>query len=86
MIDPNMKITDLANFDSITSKSPFDVTDDVALLVREAVVNATSTVMQQEDITSEQEAALSRVQRLVIGLWQNHHGESNDPGSMTIHL
>lgn len=86
MIDPNMKITDLANFDSITRQTPFDVTDDVALLVREAVINATSTVMQQEDITAEQEAALSRVQQLVIGLWQNHHGDDNQPGSMTIHL
>lgn len=86
MIAPNMKITDLANFDSITRKSPFDVTDDVALLVREAVINATSTVMQQESITPEQSAALSRVQQLVIGLWQNHHGDDNQPGGMTLHL
>lgn len=86
MFDPNMKITDLANFDSITNKSPFDVTDDVALLVREAVINATSTVMRQDDITPDQAEALSRVQRLVIGLWQNHHGENNQPGSMTVNL
>lgn len=86
MIDPKMKITDLADFDSITRHTPFDVTDDVALLIREAVVNATSTVMQKEDITPEQAAALSRVQNLVIGLWQNHHGGNNQPGSMTIHL
>ena len=86
MIDPNMKITDLVNFDSIARQTPFDVTDDVALLVRAAVINATSTVMQQESITPEQSAALSRVQQLVIGLWQNHHGGDNRPGSMTIHI
>lgn len=85
MIDPNMKITDLADFAPVTNQMP-KITDAVALVVRDSVVKAVSTVMQRDEITSEQAEALSQVQQLVIGLWQNHHGDDNKPGSMTLHL